>query len=242
MLKRRIEALIAFSLVFIISGCATNFGAYPDFAEQRNDINKVSLLTDISVIQDINGDIHKADMVRVKEFGELIIEEISKNLSQKGYPVTESFIFSGCVLDTEGQYKVVKTIEDMELESDAIPVANPPFYIDQALDLNAEAQQNLTSLFQRLKRKLPKKEGKLNSYIHEASFLKEMTKGDTLVFILTEGRNAHIGKQIGQAVLTGLLTLGTVMAWQASTISMDLYVVSNQNGELIWENHRFVKN
>ncbi|OQY57869.1 MAG: hypothetical protein B6245_14860 [Desulfobacteraceae bacterium 4572_88] len=129
----------------------------------------------------------------------------------------------------------------MELKSDAIPVVNPPFYIDQALKLNAEAQQNLASLFQRLKKKRPKKEGELNSYIHEATFLKEMTKGDTLIFVLTEGRNAHFGKQIGQAVLTGLLTLGTVMVWKASTVSMNLYVVSNQDGELIWENHRLVK-
>jgi len=51
------------------------------------------------VTEDINGDIDKTDVVRAKEFGALIIKEVSNSLKQKGYPVIESFISSGCILD-----------------------------------------------------------------------------------------------------------------------------------------------
>lgn len=241
MVKRKFEILIALLSLIIVSGCATPLTVYSDFSEQKNDINKVSLLTDVIMAEDISGTTDKIDLFRNKEFAEMIIKEVSANLNQKGYSVVESFVFSGCALDAEKQYKVVRTTEDQELETDVIPVGNPPFYIDEALNLDAEAQQNLTSLFRNMKKQIPKKKGEPNKDIHEAAFLKDMTKGDTLVFILVEGRDVSTGKQIGQAVLTGLLTLGTVIAWQTSAISMNLYVIDTRDSKLIWEDRSFTK-
>jgi hypothetical protein len=223
--------------VTTLTGCVTTAEIYPEFSKNKLSIENVSLLVDVVVLEDITGNIDKTDVIINKELGKNFIKEFASILHDKGYEVNEFYLFSGMQTDKQQTYRVVKSAEEQQLGNDAIPIDKPPFYIDERLNEN---KGTLISIFDALKNQPPKKKGESNKIIRDVTLLGNNIHWDTLILISLEARNVPIEKQIGQAVLTSLLTLGTVATWQVSTANATLFILKN-NGEVIWESQQFIK-
>lgn len=237
-MKKVFQDILVCLFVTTLTGCVTTAEIYPEFSKNKLSIENVSLLVDVVVLEDITGNIDKTDVIINKELGTNFIKKFVSILHDKGYEVNESYLFSGMQTDKQLTYRVIKSAEEKQLESDAIPIDKPPFYIDERLNEN---KGTLISIFDALNNQPPKQKGQSNKIIRNVALLGNNIHGDTLILISLEARNVPIEKQIGQAVLTSLLTLGTVATWQTSGTKTNLFIINTKNGEVIWESQQFMK-
>lgn len=229
-MKNRTFSLGIFLFAITMGGCATSpLKYYPDFPKQKQGVAKVTMLEDIIVVEDIAGNIDSVNVDENKVLGNTLLKIFNDELNQKGYLVEKTMLSSiGLTLNPNNQYQVVG----------APSTGNPPFYIDEAIIQDPDMKQKLTTLFNSLGTYI-KKEGEPSKVIPDAPSLRIGTESDALLVILAGGRKVSLGKQIGQGVLTTMLTLGTVATWQTSTTVMQLYIVDLKSGEVLWSDTDF---
>jgi hypothetical protein len=236
-------------LIFVLvtglafSYCApqTPLAFYPDFSTQKEAIESVTLFGDIVVLRDIKGNQDLVSLVENRELWKLFKDVFREELQRKGYNIERSLLTSmGLLMEETRRMKVERTLEDRELKIQDLTVANPPFFIDEQFKSNPELMDKLEALYGVLD-KFRKYRGDANMIIDEATSLQQGIKGEALFIVFIAGRNVPLTKQIGQALISSIATLGTFYIYDTSGLFYNLYVITPHNGELIWADYNYMK-
>jgi hypothetical protein len=215
--------------------CATAPAAlYPEITKQKE--RPLNLWVDVAIAHDVSGNIDQIDIPECNGIGKAVQEEIVRGLTAKGYKIRESAITSMGLAWEGDKYKVVRSDEERAMPVEKIANQPPPFFVAPEFT-DPERVSKLTSVYKDL-RKVEKKKGEPNAHIDVGKLARP---DEAWLIVHVAARDVPLGKQIGQAIFTSLLTLGTVAIWQTSGITLDTYMVDSTTGEVFWADRAFVK-
>jgi len=218
-------AVLAFAAAACAAGPRTLYPAYSVAGQQR----PVVVWMDIAIVQDIVGDVDEVDVPVNLAFAAQVMRHVEVRLRAKGFRVERLVLTSvGALADATHEYRVVNTAADRESESR--PRGYPPFYRDA--ELAARASPGAIEIVHRLLTEARKERGAPNPVIS----LSGLSQGDSadVVVLAVQGRMIDFGKQMGQMLVTALLTGGRQASSQQHTVAVQLHIVNGRTGEVMW--------
>ena len=230
-------------LGLFLSYCApqTPLTFYPEFNTQKEAIESVTLFGDMVILRDIKGKLDLVSLAENQELWGLFKDVFREELQRKGYNMERSLLTSmGLPMEETRRMKIERTLEDRDLKSKDLTVGNPPFYLDEQFKSNPELLDKLDAVYKVLD-KFRKMKGESNTIIDEATALQQGIEGEALFIVFIVGRNVPLTKQIGQALISSIATLGTYYIYDTSGLFYNLYIITPHNGELIWADYNYMK-
>jgi len=230
-------------LALLLSYCApqTPLTFYPEFNIQKEAVESVTLFGDIVILRDIKGKLDLVNLDENKELWGLFKDVFREELQHKGYTMDRSLLTSmGLPMEETRRMKIERTLEDRDLKNEDLTVGNPPFYLDEQFKSNPELLEKLRVVYDVLD-KFRKLKGESNTIIDEATTFQQGIEGEALFVVFIVGRNVPLTKQIGQALISSIATLGTYYIYDTSGLFYNLYIITPHNGELIWADYNYMK-
>lgn len=232
------------SILALLPACAIQpIKIYPDFIKQKQKINTISILCDYYVTDDVKGKEDLVDVPRNLDAANNAMDALDIQLAAKGYNTVGKEVVSMGLYAKETaktcRIAVDKSPESKE-EIEALPEALPPFYVNERLCDTEEKNKIMGIVINKLS-EYTRKVGEPVTTIPEVAQIQTGYNEDAIVFLLIQGRDIPIGKSIGQAVATAILTLGILSVAQVSYGSTYLYIVDAKTGEIIWYDSRAYK-
>lgn len=191
---------------------------------------------DYLVIDGLFGDTNKVDIVENKRIAGRLLADCADSLSRKGYPVRMTTLSSmGLLMKQEKGYKVAQTAN---ARSEELQIAHPPFLID-TLFLPDTILEHLVHVYSSLIN-LPEKRRDVSFVIPEAMPIGKRINCEMIAIVLAGGFNEPVSMGVGKATVNGSVTGGIIGLQSVSQLSMLFFVIDARNGEIIWEDRRFM--
>ncbi len=209
--------------MFYLCNCTPRYNPhkeYPKFRDQSKQFSHSILAVDVLVVENRSSNPLDYDrqILVAEEFHKEFVDEIKEHKIEVD---TTKLLSSGVYLPEGSSALLIDSFnEDGELVDSGIVVPSP-FYLNQALleDVLLKEELLLTAV----------------DTIAWEKEVPETYQPERVVFVvLIEGVNTTVGKQLGQGLLTGLLTLGTAYSYQTSYLIGKLYAFDRDNGKLLW--------
>jgi hypothetical protein len=122
-----ISVLFLFCLLF---GCASNarLGCYPNYKLRQGRIQRIRIIGDFLVSKSVSGVVYVA---QDREWGDRILDLLSKRLNEKGYEVVETRVVCvGCFISgSSDTYKASSWLQRVSATALTSPLRPLPFYI-----------------------------------------------------------------------------------------------------------------
>jgi len=191
---------------------------------------------DYLIIDGLFGDTNKVDIVENKSLAARLLADCSDSLSRKGYPVRMTSLSSmGLLMKRDKSYKVAQTAD---ARSEDLQIAHPPFFID-TLFLPDTILEHLAHVYSSLIN-LPEKRRDVSFVIPEAMPIGKRIDCETIAIVLAGGFNEPVSMGVGKQTANGSVTGGIIGLQSVSQLSMLFFVIDARNGEIIWEDRRFM--
>lgn len=214
-----------FSTVFLVllCNCTPKYNPhkeYPQFRNQSKQLDHSILAIDVLVVENRKSNPFDYDrqITVAEEFHAEFVDEI------KNHDIvldTTRILSSGIYLNEGSQALMIDSFDESGELIDSGVVMSAPFYLNDRLTKDPLLKEEL-----------------LLTAVDTVAWEKEVAEGylpERAIFVvLIEGVNTTVGKQLGQSLLTGLLSLGTVYSYQTSYLIGKLYVFDRDNGRLLW--------
>lgn len=216
--------------VFLIIGCTPAYNPlteYPAFKKQSKNFEQAILAVDAIVVEnsrrrstlDYDRQITVLKSFQ-KEFSELLLDK-EIQLDTTFYGSSGLFLEEGASVD----------VSDLIIDSTVVDsgrIIEAPFYRSVALKKNRLFEERILISIQ-------------DTAAWEIEINTEDYSPKELLFVcIIEGVNTPLGKQLGQAFLTALATLGNAYSYQQSYLYGRLYVFDLENNKLLWYDERGV--
>lgn len=228
---------VLISVFGLLSSCATQrIKIYPDFNAQKQKINSMTIFCDYYVFDDVKGKVDLADVPRNLELAKAAMDILETQMSAKGYKtVGKDVISMGLyVKDTTKTFKIAAEKSPVSKEEiETLPEAPPPFYVNKVLFDTEEKLKVMEAVTKKLS-VYQRKVGQPATTIPEAVQIQTGKNEDAFLFLFMQGRDVALGKTIGQAVATAILTLGLFSIAESSYTNAYIYMVDAKTGEIIW--------
>jgi len=228
---RVLSAAVPFLL---LAGCTTVNDLYPRFKAQSAAMRTVVITSDVMVLEDVKGPLPLVDIPRDLALAQDLNEFLREGFEKRGLRVAATEVSSlglrqGSAVTPPIKVRTAGQAAGVPL--DALGTARAPFFVAPAYTEPAQrgglqdvfedirryqAAPGVPNVTSRTLRQLPSPEGVTHR-----------------VFILVEGVQVPMGKGMGHAVLTGLLTLGTVSAFAMTTVNFRIGIADVATGEFI---------
>ncbi|MEO9885204.1 MAG: hypothetical protein ABJR05_00600 [Balneola sp.] len=235
-----ILSLLIINLVF--SSCTPSYNPlreYPAFKKQAKEFDHAILAVDVVVIENSRRR-STIDYDRQITVAEAFQTRFLELLTEKDIEIDNTFYASSGLFLAEGSQAEVADLVTDSTTVDTAKVIDAPFYRSLALQDDPLMEERIM----------------ISMQDSAAWHLKEeqlpYVPKNLLFVCRIEGVNTPIGKQMGQAFLTALATLGNAYAFQASYLLGSLYIFDLDTGRLLWydersttgdlANHRTAKN
>lgn len=229
MKKIYLVLLIIISLFF--AGCSI----YPKFTTQKEAIQKIAIISDVSISSDVSGKVDNVPMYENKKYAESVLEIIKEKMKEKGYVVGNTINASVGVNFIREEFNVVKDKDDTENDN----IQPPPYYIDEIFN-NEEDKEKLKK-FHHSFRFYNKKTASQPNIIHPGApeiASKVDSSADILAVVIIRGRTAPFGKTLAISALASAVTsnAGVYVVAGPSYVQEFIYLIDAISGEIIWEN------
>jgi hypothetical protein len=230
--------IVAVSVMFL-GGCGNaSQSLYPEFINQKNLIQKNTLLSDYVVIEGTLGDINIINVPGNKTVAVELMNRFSDLMNEKGYHIENRILSSiGLVMDRKNSAKVIYSPEDEQRDIEELTLQVPPYFVYQSFARDSALVRALSELYNALIN-VTKLEGMSNPIVPEAIVLGKSFGGGTLTVLLTGGYNVPAGKELGMQTPSGSNTLGKVTTHSISQVTLMVYIVNLETGELLWSDSR----
>ena len=229
--------LASVSVLGLISACAVQtIKVYPDFVQQKQKINTMTILCDYYVVDDIKGKADLAGVPRNLEAAKTAMDTLDAKLAAKGYKIVGKEVASMGL----GQKKVTATYKVAAEKSPAsneeiekLPLAPPPFYVNKSLCDSEEKARLLDTVMEKLST-YTRKAGQPATTIPEATQIRTGYNEDAILFLFMQGRDVPLEKSVLEGTATAVLSLGLISAYHTSYAAAFIYLVDTKTGEIIW--------
>lgn len=224
--------------LFSLSGCTNaSLALYPEFPARKASIQTSMLLADYVILDATMGDTNIVDIAGNKTMAVALMDKVSDLLNEKSYRIENRLLSSmGLLMNQATTAKVMHTFADQELDEDRLALKHPPFYLYRVFEKDT-LKELLASFYSSLINSV-KLEGQKNPVIREAVPLGKTIGGGTWFVLLTGGYNVPVGRELGVSIPSGSTTLGAVGTHQITQVTMMLFVVDTETGELLWSDQR----
>lgn len=235
---RTLLCAAACAVALIGSGCTnTSLTLYPEFPAKKGSIGKSMLLADYVILDATMGDTNIVDIAGNKQMAVMLMDEVSDLLNEKEYHVENRLLSSmGLLMNKHTTARVMHTIEDKELDEDQLALKNPPFYVYRVFERDT-LKQLLTAFYSALINS-SKAEGGPNPVIAESVPLGKTIGGGIWFVLLTGGVNIPVGKELGIINPADEMAMEKVGTHPITQVTMMLYVLDTETGELLWSDMR----
>jgi hypothetical protein len=222
-----------------LGGCGNaSQSLYPDFVNQKSLIQKNTLISDCVVIDGTLGDANIVNVPGNKMVAVELMDRVSDLMNEKGYHVENRILSSvGLVMDRKNSAKVMYSPEDEERDIEELTLRVPPYFVYQSFAKDSTLVRALSEFYNALIN-VTKFEGMSNPIVPEAIVLGKRFGGGALTVLLAGGYNVPAGKELGMQTPSGSNTLGKVTTHSISQVTLMLYVVNLETGELMWSDSR----
>jgi hypothetical protein len=229
--------LASVSVLGLMSACAVQtVKIYPDFVQQKQKINTMTILCDYYVVDDVKGKADLADVPRNLEAAKTAMDALDAQLAAKGYKIVGKEVASMGLYEKNSTktYKVAAEKSPASKEEiEKLPLAPPPFYVNKSLFDSNEKVRALDTVMEKLST-YTRKAGQPATTIPEATQIRTGYNEDAILFLFMRGRDVPLGKSILEGTATTLLSLGMVTAYHTSYAAASIYMVDTKTGEIIW--------
>lgn len=222
------------SSVLVLTGCVSVQEVYPKFKEQSAQFKTVAITTDVLVLEDVRGTVHLVDVSRDLGLAKSINDGLAREFARREITVVTAEAPSvglRFATETVPELKVRAAGVAADVEVKALPTKAAPYFLAEGV-LDERRRMDLQGIFAQLKQH-EIKAGTPNL----VSSLVPLYHGDSAathhVFVLVEGVQIPLSKGLGQALGTGLLTLGTLSVFQVTTVSYRIGIADARTGEFI---------
>lgn len=235
---------IIFSFVGILLMCSqgchvSRATVYPEFSQRKGALGSITILSDIMLIQALQGDTSKIDLVQNKDVGVAELGLCAENLREKGYEIQNTVLTSiGLLMNPEQIYKVVMTGDDVNLSNNALPMGYPPFYINPMIRRDTMAEIALGRVFNAVLNAGQRHDTE-KTFITAATVLGRHISAKTLLVLLTGGFNVPITKGVMEPTAPQNQGEKAVAMRPRTQLSMLMYFIDATTGEVIWEDRVF---
>jgi len=240
----RSRLLVLFCCLMILSSCAVKrVDIYPEFMDQKQRVNGVAMLCDYFVVDDIKGKVDLVDVPRNINAAKGAMDALDIQLKYKGYnTVCKEVVSMGLYAkDKEKSYKIAKDKSPTSNEEfEALPEILPPFFVNKTFCDTEEKSMIMSQVIEKLST-YTRNKGEPMGEIPEAKQIQTGYNEDVILFLLIKGTDVPVGKSIGQAVATAILTLGFLSMAQVSSTTVSLYMVETSTGKIIWSDSIYSK-
>lgn len=232
-----VRALVGAAVV-IASGCSNaSLSLYPEFPAQKASIGRSMLLADYVILDATLGDTNIVDIAGNKTMAVALMDEVSDLLNAKDYHVENRLLSSmGLLMNRGTAARVMRTFEEQEIDEDKLALKTPPFYVYRVFEKDT-LKRLLVSFYSALINSA-KAEGAPNPVIADAVPLGKTIGGGTWFILLTGGYNIPAAKEHGMTNPSSSQTLGQVGVHEITQVTMMLFVVDTESGELLWSDQR----
>jgi hypothetical protein len=212
----------------LLAGCASSAPGYshPDFAQHYQNRYEatgwVALVTDVVLTRDIGGKLDLVDVPRSLTFGEVLADSAAAQLRRKGYAVTSTAPPSvGRVLEFDVSFRTLWTENDRDADPGALPVERAPFVWDGETAAHVDMGALKTARLHR------------GTMVADFALAPERAEEVTLM-IAVMSRRIPLIKQLGQALLTSLVSGGMYYQYEQSYLQVAFFVVDASTGDVLW--------
>lgn len=238
--KNGLLGLYLWASVFILglmSACAVQtVKIYPDFVQQKQKINTMTILCDYYVVDDVKGKVDLVDVPRNLDAAKTAMDALDAQLAAKGYKIVGKEVASMGLYEKSSTttYKVAAEKSPASKEEvEKLPLAPPPFYVNKSLFDSDEKVRALDTVMVKLSA-YTRKAGQPVTTIPEATQIRTGYSEDVILFLFMRGRDVPQGKSILEGTATALLSLGMFSAYHVSYAAASIYMVDTKTGEIIW--------
>ncbi len=203
---------------------------YPEMAVRRDSLGPITLLVESAVVVDVDGDVKRVELETSRKLAELAGGMFRDSLVAHGFTVREAATASLGTL-----YDPARTFHPATAsgQSDTSRVLRAPFFEDSTLAGRPQVAAAWSTLCRRVLGYERKNKAAPDSAA-EAVMLGDSLGSPVIGVVVLNGWNVPTGKQIRQALLTGLLSAGMVTAHKVPVSRFQFALVDARSGEILW--------
>jgi len=223
-------------LAISFSGCSSSkFYKADNYSKILKKNNNIALISDSCIKRDeVGEDADYFSISKSKKSATILNSVAKEKLSKKGFIIKHSENNTVCAFLPKPYPNIkIKTNEKNETKEESLP-----YFHTEIKD--KEYKNALLNLLQTSFKTVSKKDDFQKIFFEDKSIVKSLdivakkTKQDKLLVILNRGVDVSAGKGIGQAVLTGILTLGMVVYRNVDFLDSYAILIDVKNREVLW--------
>lgn len=219
-----------------LTGCASNAPkVFNEFADRARQIERIYLLNDVLVQDDVKGAHDRVDVNENRELLALVAGEVRKTLAEKGYRVETGAVDTvGAIAGRDTQYAVYRGDPESRPRWDSEEHTDlqwSPFHYEDTTGAPF-AEDPVKLLHQRLF--AVKTPARLKAQTFDSASAFALPERSAILVTQSHGRRVPGAKKGAQFFLSAVLTMGMFMTWEESSISHRLYLLDAQTGEVLW--------
>lgn len=181
---------------------------FPEFKNEKAQLGKVALLTDVVVVEDVIGTTEKVYLDDCMRLGDLMLKTFRDALEPRGYSFSRMSVASvGNVTRPGAQYRVYRTWDQHKEDAEKFPLASAPFYEDSTLAGVSGGHEALSAVLNQAWAIQVKKNQPAPS-LPQIAELHDAIGSDYAILVVVVGTKIPFGKKFGQGMLSGLTHTG----------------------------------
>ena len=223
-------------IVILFAGCSTSpLARYPDLPKKKKQITSTIILSDFVLMEAVAGDTNKVDVVTSEEYAKICLNLFAGKLNEKDYHVDRTLQSSvGLLMEQNKRNRVVRTNEEQQMVADSLPIASPPYFVNDIFSKDTILYQLLKIVYFSLI-SYEKNAGEINKNIPAAKYLGKAFSRSTIAVVIGIGYNVPITYTLGDRQTSHKLILDKVVFEPVTSFSMMFYLIDTDSGEIIWD-------
>jgi hypothetical protein len=228
-LRRTSLALIIFSVLPAVSVFAQDSA----FVSTLHQLPKITILSDITLIDSPLGDSDVINVIANKRLGKFSIYYIANKLSERGDSIGHINLTSVGLLTSDKLYHVISTPEEFQVPVQYLEFQRPPFYVDPAFRTDTLALPLLKLVFTALLAG-EQRETAMGSVIPAAGALGQSLGGSTLLVFFLRGYSIGVAGEYGSDPVASSKITSVIGVRKASHYSLSAFFVRGDTGLVLW--------
>ena len=222
---RRAILILGVSTIFLLGcGGSSALERYPDFMLESHYIRQARLMTDVSVIEDIDGEVEKFDIPENQAIAGILAGSVANLLRQKGYTLDSVLPPTlGLFLNPEERFTVVIDTTQSQMAVEVLPTSSPPFS-DQALKQDTTLKGILKTASEKF---------------YKTTSVDTISGISALVVLRVSSFNVSFAQRLKKIGVTAIFPVGILYKFPVSWSRVSLQIIDIKSGQTLYYDNNF---